>query len=230
MRINPLHRWNVAIDEATQIQLALVEKLNLGKITTAIRIIAGADVAYASDEKIGFAAVTIFKYPAMEMIEQTQAMGEASFPYVPGYLTFREAPILLDAFEKTTIVPDLVLIDGQGIAHPRRMGIAAHLGIILDLPTIGCAKSKLCGQFIEPSPAKGSWSELIYQDRQIGSVVRTRDRVKPVFVSPGFKITMHEAREWVLATAAGYRIPEPIRQSHLAVNRLRRDYRIREQI
>lgn len=230
MKISQLHRWSVSIEKAKQIQLELIEKIRLEKLSAEIRFIAGADVSYASDDNISFAAITILKYPEMEIIEQTHAIGRVTFPYVPGYLTFREAPVLLKAFEKTSVVPDLVLFDGQGIAHPRRMGIATHLGIILAVPTIGCAKSILCGEFAEPLPAKGNWAELSYKDQQIGAVVRTRDRVKPVFVSPGFKITFDEAVQWTLATVSGYRIPEPIRQSHLAVNQLRIQYKRREKI
>ena len=158
------------------------------------------------------------------MVEQTEASGPINFPYVPGYLTFREAPILLNAFEHLKKLPDLVLFDGQGIAHPRQMGLAAHLGLILDLPSIGCAKSVLVGNFEQPEDIHGSWTELIYQNRIIGAVVRTRDRVKPLFVSSGFKITIDEAIEWVLRACTKYRIPEPIRTSHIAVNQLRTNY------
>lgn len=221
MTIRKLHRWNVSIDEAKHIQLELQQQIKLEKLSSEIRFIAGADVSYDKNAETCFAAVTIFSFSGMKITEQTHAMDAVHFPYVPEYLTFREAPILLKAFEKTNITPDLILFDGQGIAHPRRMGIATHIGIILDLPTIGCAKSILCGQFDEPLPEKGNWTGLVYKNQQIGAVVRTRDRVKPVFVSPGFKITIKEAMDWVLATVSGYRIPEPIRQSHLIVNRLR---------
>ena len=224
MKIKPLHPWKVTIAEAKTIQLELAEKVVLEKLKAPVRVIAGADVSYARKGAICFAAVTVFNYPEMQVIEQVTSSDAVSFPYVPGYLTFREAPALLQAFEKLSHEPDLVLFDGQGIAHPRRMGLATHSGMILDKPAIGCAKSLLVGKFENPLSSKGDWSDLIYGGLLIGAAVRTRDRVKPVFVSPGFKITLHEAIEWVVKTCIGYRIPEPIRKSHFAVNQLRVEY------
>ncbi len=224
MKLKQLHNWNVTIHEAKAIQLELEEKIQLQKLNSPVKLVAGADVSYSKKVEMCFAAVSIFKFPEMEIMEQSQTIGPINFPYVPGYLTFREAPILLNAFEKLERTPDLVLFDGQGIAHPRHLGLAAHLGLILDLPSVGCAKSLLVGDFEEPEDIQGSWSELIYQDRVIGAVVRTRDRVKPLFISPGFKITMDETIEWVLRACTKYRIPEPIRSSHIVVNQLRVKY------
>lgn len=224
MRIKHLHSWKVNIEEARAIQLELKDRIILQNLSGPVRLIAGADVSFSSEGELGFAAVTVFKYPEMEMVEQTDSSGYLNFPYIPGYLTFREAPILLQAFEKVVNIPDLILFDGQGIAHPRKMGLAAHLGLALDLPAVGCAKSVLVGEFKEPSVVKGSWSLLTYEKLPIGAVVRTREAVKPVFVSPGFKITFNEAIFWVLKTCITYRIPEPIRRSHLAVNQLRSNY------
>jgi deoxyribonuclease V len=224
MKINQLHSWNVTTSEAKVIQLKLKEKIQLQKLNSPIKLVAGADVSYSKKVEMSFAAITVFKFPEMEIVEQKQSVGAINFPYVPGYLTFREAPILLEAFEKLEITPDLLFFDGQGIAHPRQMGLAAHLGVILDLPSIGCAKSLLVGNFDEPEAIQGSWSELSYRDKVIGAVVRTRDCVKPLFVSPGFKITIDEAIEWVLRACTKYRIPDPIRCSHIAVNQLRVKY------
>ncbi len=224
MKIRQLHNWDVSISEAKAIQLEWQRKIQLRRLVSPVRLVAGADVSYSKKFKICFAAVTVFRFPEMEMIEQCDASGMTNFPYVPGYLTFREAPTLLKAFEKLENVPDIVLFDGQGIAHFRGMGLASHVGLILDLPAIGCAKSKLLGAFENPLEIQGSWSELIYQNRQIGAVVRTRDNVKPLFISPGFKITMDESIEWALKTCTHYRIPEPIRKSHLAVTQLRTNY------
>ena len=221
MKIKQLHNWNVTIDEARRIQLELQEKIKLEPLTTPVDFVAGADVSYSKKTRYCYAAVTIFKFPEMEPVERTEAIGSAAFPYVPGYLTFREAPILLEAFAKTKIIPDLVLFDGQGIAHPRRMGLATHLGVILDLPSIGCAKSRLVGEYQDPPAPKGSRADLIFKGELIGSVVRTREKVKPLFVSPGFKISIEQAAEWVLTTCTNYRLPEPTRQSHLSVNQLR---------
>ncbi len=224
MKLRQLHNWNVSTAEAKAIQFELQDKIKLQQLISPVRLVAGADVSYSKKFGICFAAVTVFLFPEMEVLEQNEANEMVTFPYVPGYLTFREAPTLLKAFEKLEIVPDLALFDGQGIAHPRGMGLASHLGLILDLPSIGCAKSLLIGTFENPLDIRGGWSELIHQKKRIGAVVRTRDRVKPLFVSPGFKITMDEAIEWVLRTCTHYRIPEPIRKSHLAVNQLRTNY------
>lgn len=224
MKIKPLHPWKVTIPEAKTIQLELAEKVVLEKLKTPVRIIAGADVSYARTDSIGFAAVTVFAYPEMQIIEQATSSAEVSFPYVTGYLTFREIPVLLSVFEKISHEPDVVLFDGQGIAHPRGMGLATHAGLILDKPSIGCAKSRLIGAYENPAGSRGAWTEISYRGKTIGAAIRTRQNVKPVFVSPGFKITLPEAVEWVLKTSHGYRLPEPIRQSHLAANQLRERY------
>jgi len=224
MKIKQNHNWNVTVEQAKAIQLELKDKIRLQKLISSIRFIAGCDVSYSKKVERCFAAVTVFKLPELEIVAQAQSSGSINFPYVPGYLTFREAPILLKAFEKLEKAPDLVLFDGQGIAHPRQMGLAAHLGLFLNLPSIGCAKSRFIGEFEQPEEIQGSWTELNYQGKIIGAVVRTRDRVKPLFISPGYKITIDEAIEWVLRACTKYRIPEPIRASHIAVNQLRINY------
>lgn len=224
MKFRQLHNWNVTVEQAKTIQLELQGKIRLQKLVSPVRFMAGCDVSYSKKVELCFAAVTVFKLPELTIIEQVQSLGTINFPYVPGYLTFREAPVLLKAFEKLENVPELVLFDGQGIAHPRQMGLAAHLGLILNLPSIGCAKSMLIGNFEQPEDIQGSWTKLIHHEKVIGAVVKTRDRVKPLFVSPGFKITIDQAIEWVLRACTKYRIPEPIRTSHIAVNQLRLKY------
>ena len=224
MEIRQLHNWNVTVEQAKTIQNKLAAKIVLKNLNSQINLIAGADVSYSKKSGSCFAAVTVYNFSGMELIEQAVTMEPVNFPYVPTYLTFREAPALLIAFKKLNRIPDLILFDGQGVAHPRRMGLATHLGIILDLPSIGCAKSVLVGEYEDPGSKRGESTTLFYKNQQIGTVLRTRDRVKPVFVSPGFKITLEEAAYWVLMSCAGYRIPEPIRQSHLKVNRLRIEY------
>ena len=149
--------------------------------------------------------------------------GQASFPYIPSLLTFREAPILIKAFSKLRIKPDLILADGQGIAHPRSMGMAAHLGLLLDLPSIGCAKSRLYGAEAESPLDKGSAAPLIEEGRTLGMIVRTRTGVKPVYVSPGHKMDLATSVKIILSLCRGYRIPEPLRQAHILVNRLREE-------
>jgi len=153
----------------------------------------------------------------MEVLEVSAAAGNAAFPYVPGLLSFREIPLTLQACEKLTLEPDLVMVDGQGIAHPRGIGLASHLGLFLNCPTIGCAKSPLWGQFQHPGEDKGEYSDIVDKDQNIiGAVVRTKTRVKPLFISIGHKIDLATAIQWVLKCCRGYRLPEPTRQAHLA--------------
>jgi deoxyribonuclease V len=223
MNLRLLHSWDVDYQEATAIQNTLKKQLILhdGTKTGPLNVIAGADISYGRNSDLFFAAVVLLSYPDMQPIEEVHAIGNISFPYIPGLLSFREGPVLLKAFEKLLGAPDLVMFDGQGIAHPRGLGLAAHMGLFLDMPTIGCAKSRLCGEHQEPGLLPGDYEDLLYQGKVIGSVLRTKVRVRPVFVSPGHRISKERAREVTLACCQGYRLPEPIRQAHLAVNRLR---------
>jgi len=157
----------------------------------------------------------------LTFLESAAARGRAPFPYIPGLLTFREAPILIRAFSRLKTKPDLILIDGQGIAHPRSMGIAAHLGLLLDIPSIGCAKSRLCGTGAEPAQERGSIAPLMEEGRTVGMIARTRTGVKPVYVSPGHRMDLKTSVKMVLYLCRGYRIPEPLRRAHLLVNQLR---------
>jgi deoxyribonuclease V len=161
------------------------------------------------------------RYPELTLLEEATFSTRVSFPYIPGLLTFREGPPLMAAFAKLHKTPDVIFFDGQGIAHPRGIGLAAHLGLLLDRPAIGCAKSRLVGSHAPVGDNRGDWTELIHQDRQVGAVLRTRERIKPVYVSQGHRIGLERAVALVLACCRGYRIPEPIRRAHLAVNRLR---------
>ncbi len=179
------------------------------------------DCAFSKNaEKICAAAVGL-KYSDFELIETQTAVAQTAFPYIPGLLSFREAPVCIKAVEKLKTTPDIFIIDGQGIAHPRRLGLAAHLGLIFGKPTIGCAKSKLTGSFENPGPQKGSYSLLKDKNETIGAVLRTRANVKPVFVSVGNKCTLDDAIEITLACAIKYRLPEPTRLAHQAVTKLR---------
>jgi deoxyribonuclease V len=162
------------------------------------------------------AAVVVLNWPGLTLAEVQTASGELNFPYIPGFLSFREMPLVIKAFEKLTISPDFVLVDGQGIAHPRRLGIASHLGLFLDVPAIGCAKSRLVGEFETTGETRGSFSYLTDRGEVIGAVVRTKDKVKPLFISIGNKIDLDGAIKWTLDTCRGYRLPEPTRLAHLA--------------
>jgi deoxyribonuclease V len=219
----PLHSWDVTCREAVAIQQVLREKLILcdDEIPAPVCWIAGADISYSRGDDRFFGVVVMLSYPAMEMTEMSSFSARVSFPYVPGLLSFREGPILLKAFEKLKQRPDIALFDGQGIAHPRGIGLASHMGLFLDLPTIGCAKTKLVGSYGEVGAERGSFTDLYHGDSVIGAVVRTKSRVKPVFVSQGHRIGLKRAIEVVLACGKGYRLPEPVRQAHLAVNRFR---------
>lgn len=224
MKIRELHAWNVGIQEAKEWQIQLRERLILRRAIEIpeIKTVAAADISFNRFGKILYGAVVILSFPALELLEVHLRRAEALFPYVPGYLSFREAPVILDIFKEITRPPDVLLCDGQGIAHPRGLGLASHLGLFLDLPTIGCAKSVLVGKYEEPAGEKGSRSPLIYQGVPVGTVLRTRANVKPVFVSVGHKTDLEQAARIVLRCAPRYRIPEPIRRAHQAVNDLRR--------
>ena len=188
-----------------------------------LRLVAGADVSYDRGSPVLYAAVVVFDADSLEIVEIGAATLRATFPYVPGYLSFRELPPLLAAFEKLRTRPDLVLCDGHGRAHPRRFGLACHLGVALDLPTIGCAKSRLGGEHREPGARRGAHAVLRDGPEVIGEVLRTRVGVAPVYISVGHRVSLATARRLVLRLTPRFRIPEPIRAAHAEVNRLRRD-------
>jgi len=216
MDIVSLHDWHVTTARAREIQLELAPQVSGEGIVPHPRFIAGVDISVNRWAKTGTGAVVVLSYPDFELIEVATATDRIEFPYVPGLLTFREAPLILAACQKLKNTPDLVIVDGQGFAHPRRIGIASHLGLCLDIPTIGCAKSRLIGTFEEPGDASGSFADLLDNGQVIGAVLRTRTGVKPVFVSVGHKICLSEAIRWILACCRGYRIPEPTRLAHQA--------------
>ena len=209
-----LHPWEVPPEEARRIQIRLRKRLVKPKKIKKISRIAAADVAYSKDEKWVYAVVAVFAYPSLKMIEQQNAKRKVAFPYIPGLLTFREGPVLLSAFKKIRSDPEVTIFDGQGIAHPAGMGIATHLGILLDKPTIGSAKSRLIGKYDEPPKETGQYSYLLHHGAVVGAVLRTRKNVKPIFVSPGFKINLEDSIKIILDCCRNYRLPEPIRQVH----------------
>lgn len=212
MEIARLHSWDVSADEAVAIQRrlrALVVREN-GFDPAQVRTIAGIDASYRDK---AYAAIVVLALPDLQVVEQAVAERETPFPYVPGLLSFREAPAVLDAMEKLTARPDLLMFDGQGIAHPRRLGIAAHMGVYLGMPSIGCAKSRLTGSYTEPGPNAGDTSPLMAGREQVGVVLRSKPRTNPLFISIGHLIDLPTATSFVLRTLHGYRLPEPTRQA-----------------
>jgi deoxyribonuclease V len=217
MEIRTLHRWDLSIPEAMDTQRRLASQVVCSGDPGEVRTVAGVDISVLEKGTRAPArgAVVVLSYPGLELLEQAVVEAEVTFPYVPGLLSFRETPVLLEPLSRVR-KPDLLLVDGQGFAHPRRFGIACHLGLLLDVPAIGCAKSRLCGEHAEPDRAAGSQSELRDGGQVIGAVLRTRDGVNPIYVSVGHRIGLSEAVEWVLRCCRGLRLPEPTRLAHQA--------------
>lgn len=216
MKLRNLHPWDVTPAEAMELQRRLAPQVVPEGDPRDVRLVAAADIAFSQRTRgwaggTARAAVVLMSYPELALVEQHVIEAPVTFPYVPGLLSFREIPALALAFEKLAREPDLMLVDGQGVAHPRRFGLAAHLGLLAGVPTIGCAKSRLCGEAAEPGPERGSMSELVDGGEVIGLVVRTKDRVKPLYVSVGHMIGLYEAAEWVLRLAPTHRLAEPVR-------------------
>jgi len=197
------------IAEAREIQERLRRKVKIVPYRGEPRYVAGVDAAF-SETKV-FAAACLYRYPELTLVEQTHVAQKLRFPYVPGYLSFREGPAIIAAIRELRQKPDLIIADGQGIAHPRSAGIASYLGVLLDVPSIGCAKTRLVGEYREPGKQKGKWSELRYENSVVGAVLRTRDDVKPLFVSPGHRVDLESSIRIVLGCMGKYRIPEPVR-------------------
>ncbi len=221
MEVRHFHSWNVSPQEALEIQRQLRARVVAqGEIVTP-RLVAGADVAFTRDT--AHACVVVLTFPSLDLVETVVHRERVAFPYIPGLLSFRETPALAQAFSRVRHEPEVIFIDGQGLAHPRRAGIACHLGVLLDRPTIGCAKSRLFGRHGEPRAARGSVADLCDEDGDvIGAVVRTRDQVRPVFVSVGHRISLAQAVQLTLACARRARVPEPTRQADLLAARAKR--------
>ncbi len=241
MQIKKLHSWNLSYSQAIALQKQLCEKVQFVELKSQLKTIAGIDCALSKDKQRIIAAVIVLRRKAscgklqtsqkklwcptqssdFEIIETANAVEELTFPYIPGLLSLRESPVCIAAVEKLKHKPDAFLIDGQGIAHPRRLGLASHLGLFFNKPTIGCAKSRLTGTYKEPTPEKGAFSPLKDGNETIGAVVRTRSNVKPVFVSIGNKCLLTDAIKITLDCTTKYRIPEPTRLAHQLVSKLK---------
>jgi len=216
VRVKKLHGWQVSIGEALDIQRKLVAQVSRTSEVTTPHFIAGVDISGQKTQGVATGAVVVLSYPELKLVETKVVNGKLDFPYVPGLLSFRESPLTLAACERLTVTPDLILVDGQGIAHPRRMGLASHLGLFLDTPTIGCAKSLLCGSHEIPGVEPGSYAEVVDRGEIIGVALRTKLGVKPIYVSIGHKVDLKTAISWVMKCCRGYRLPEPTRLAHLA--------------
>jgi len=216
------HRWSVTPKQAVAIQRRMALRVDTRACGRQFRLVAGADLAFSPDGKSCVAAVVVWDVGARCVVEQRVARRAVTFPYVPGLLSFREAPAVLAALRKLRTDPDALICDGHGLAHPRRCGLASHLGLLIGLPTVGCAKSLLLGDYDDPDTRRGARSRLIDGGETIGAVVRSREFVKPVFVSVGHGLSLDEAVKLVLACSTGYRLPEPTRLADRLVARVKR--------
>ena len=216
MRVQGLHGWDVSVAQAREIQLSLAKRVVTENRVVNPRLVAGIDISAPDAQGVASGAVVVLRYPELSIDEVKVVEGKITLPYIPGLLSFRESPLILAACERLCNVPDLILVDGQGIAHPRRLGLASHVGLFLNLPTIGCAKSILCGQHQSVGEEAGSHAELLDKGELIGAALRTKSRVKPIYVSVGHKTNLVAALQWVMKCCRGYRLPEPTRLAHLA--------------
>ena len=223
MEIGDIHSFDLAPAGAARLQEVLRARVRLTGDIREISLVAGADASYTKGSDEIHAVVVALRYPDLTVVERVAACTETSFPYIPGLLTFREGPALIEAFRRLRSEPDVIFFDGQGIAHPRGLGIASHMGVLLDRPAVGVAKSLLVGTAAEPGPGRGSTSLIRHHGETIGMAVRTKETTRPVYVSVGHRIDLSRAVDLVLATARGYRLPEPTRQAHLFANAVRRE-------
>lgn len=211
MNLDSIPTWVKTVEEAKKIQEELRFKVIQEDRLTEVKYVAGVDVGFKNNYTITQAAVAVLSYPELTLVEQAIATIPTTFPYIPGFLSFREIPAIIEALKQLKITPDLILCDGQGIAHPRRLGIASHLGVLIDVPTIGVAKSLLIGKHQEVPPEKGSWTSLIDRGETIGVVLRSRSNVKPLYISIGHKIILNTAINYVMGCLTKYRLPETTR-------------------
>lgn len=243
-KIHTLHSWDVTPSQAVALQKEMRDRVLIQPLPEKIERVAGADISYNRFSDVVYAAIVVLRLPELTVISTAEVVTKMNFPYVPGLLSFREAPPLLEAWQQLKVLPDVLMLDGQGTAHPRRFGIACHLGVLLDLPTIGCGKTLLTGKYDEPAPEAGNFSPLIHKAEVIGAALRTKTRVNPVFISPGHLADTPSAIRLALRCVKGYaatteaqsladgkagpakgskyRIPEPTRLAHLLCNAMRR--------
>ena len=220
MKLRQLHPWDISTAQAIELQMKLAGSVSTtSAVPEEARYLAGLDISPPDSEGVVRGAAVVLEYPSLEVVEVKTAGGKPPFPYIPGLLSFREAPVLLDALAKLETHPDIIYVDGQGLAHPRRFGLACHIGLLTQTPTIGCAKSILVGKHEELPSSAGSHSPLVHKGEVVGAAVRTRDKVRPMYISPGHLIDIDTSIKWVLASCKGRRMPEPTRRAHQAAGR-----------
>ncbi len=210
------HDWDMTSVQAQEIQRELAKRVSKKCEIHDVSLVAGVDISSPDAGGVATGAVVVLHYPELEVAECKTARKRLSFPYIPGLLSFRESPLILAACERLSLTPDLILVDGQGVAHPRRLGLASHLGLLWDKPTIGCAKSRLCGRHEPVAPEPGCSAQLIDDNEVIGAALRTKKWSAPLYISIGHKVDLATALQWVLNCCRGYRLPEPTRLAHLA--------------
>ena len=222
MKFRAPHRWDLSTAEARAIQERLRSRVRVEPLERSPRLVAGIDVTYPEGAGSALAGVIVMRLPSLEIVERVFAEVPLAFPYVPGFLSFREAPAVLAALRRLAAEPDLLLFDGQGLAHPRRFGLACHVGVIVDRPSVGCAKSLLVGAHAEPGARRGCRRRIVDRGETVGVALRTRDAVRPVYVSVGHRIDLAGAVRAVLGCSRGHRSPEPLREAHRAVGEVAR--------
>ena len=218
MQVQQRHSWQVTPAEAQAIQRRLASLVSRENEVGSPRLVAGVDISLPRVGGIATGAVVVLDYPRLTVVETRVVEQRVEFPYVPGLLSFREAPLILAACEKLISTPDLILVDGQGLAHPRRIGLASHIGLLLDVPTIGCAKSLLCGKHEAVGAEVGSLAEIVDKGEVVGAALRTKVGSKPLYISIGHKVDLPSAISWVMKCCRGYKLPEPARLAHMAAS------------
>ncbi len=209
-----LHSWDVRVDEAVRIQETLRQRLVLESTFSELKAVGGGDVGYSGEGGRLVGVIVVLSFPEMELLDSASAHGDASFPYIPGLLSFREGPVLIEAMNRLKTRPDVMIYEGQGIAHPWGFGLASHLGLWFDIPSIGCTKKPLLRNLVSPGGSRGSFEWIEREGEKVGAALRTREGVKPVFVSPGHRVDLARSIQIVLATCPKFRIPEPLRRAH----------------
>lgn len=216
------HPWRLDYRHAIGLQRELCKRIILRPLHRRVRYVAGADTSYDKNRPVVYGVIVIYRLPDLVLVERAWSSRKTDFPYIPGLFTFREGPVLIETAKRLTVEPDIFVFHGQGIAHPRGLGLASHLGILFDKPSIGCAENNLVGEYEEPGNGIGDHSELVYNRNVVGAVLRTRSGVKPVFVSPGHKVNLESAIKVILQVTSGYRMPEVLREAHRYANEIRR--------